>query len=200
MSDSADLQTAGLRERKKAKTRAVIQESAFRLFRKQGYDATTVQQISAEAEVSEGTFFRYFPTKAQVVLWDDFDPLLVETLLNQPSQLSAIQALRASFKTVFGRLSTKQLAEQRDRLQLVITVPELRATMLDQLASAMNLLAVAIAERMGQRPEDVAVRTLAGAVVGVAVAVAYAINDDPKANLATLLDEAMAHLEAGFGW
>ena len=41
----------GLRERKKAKTRATIQENALRLFREQGYDATTVEQIAEAAEV-----------------------------------------------------------------------------------------------------------------------------------------------------
>jgi len=43
---------AGLRERKKAKTRAAIQEHALRLFRERGYAATTVEQIAEAAEVS----------------------------------------------------------------------------------------------------------------------------------------------------
>jgi AcrR family transcriptional regulator len=53
----------GLRERKKAKTRATIRTEAFRLFRQQGFQATTVEQVAAAAEVSPATFFRYFPTK-----------------------------------------------------------------------------------------------------------------------------------------
>jgi transcriptional regulator GlxA family with amidase domain len=53
----------GLRERKKTKTRAAIREHALRLFREQGYEATTVEQIAEAAEVSHSTFFRYFPTK-----------------------------------------------------------------------------------------------------------------------------------------
>ena len=76
---------AGLRERKKARTRAAIREHALRLFREQGYAATTVEQIAAAAEVSPATFFRYFPTKEDVVLQDDFDVITLEALKAQPA-------------------------------------------------------------------------------------------------------------------
>jgi AcrR family transcriptional regulator len=187
----------GLRERKKARTRAEIQAHALRLVREQGYDATTVQQIIEAAEVSESTFFRYFPAKGDVVLLDEFDPLIVDAFLRQPSELSPLEALRRAFRTVFERLSTQEAAEQRDRMRLVLSVTELRGAMLDQFASAMNLLAVVLAERSGRRADDVAVRTVAGAVVGATVSVMFAALDDPDADVAALLDEAMAHLEAG---
>jgi AcrR family transcriptional regulator len=67
----------GLRERKKAKTRWAIQEHAMRLFGEQGYAATTVDQIAAAAEISPSTFFRYFATKEDVVVQDQYDDLFV---------------------------------------------------------------------------------------------------------------------------
>ena len=197
MSEISDRPTVGLRERKKARTRAAIQAHALRLFGEQGYDATTVQQIIEEAEVSESTFFRYFPTKGDVVLSDEFDPLIVDAFLSQPPELRPIQALRAAFRRVFDHLSDQEVSEQQDRTQLILSVPELRARMLDQFASAMQMLAEALAERTGRRPEDMAVRTFAGAVVGAVVAVTFAAVDEPTADFATLLDEVMAHLEAG---
>ncbi|MBN9373871.1 MAG: TetR family transcriptional regulator [Cellulomonas sp.] len=197
MSEASDPQTTGLRERKKARTRQLIQEHGLRLFREQGYEATTVQQIIDAAEVSESTFFRYFPTKAEVVLVDDFDPILVSSFLAQPPGLTAIQALRASFRDTFGALSDDETAAMKERNELVVTVPELRAAMLDQLSSTMQVLGEAVAQRTGRPPNDPAVRTLVGAVVGVAVAVELVLFDDPTADLVALLDEAMGQLEAG---
>ena len=190
--------SVGLRERKKAKTRSVIQSHALRLFRDQGYDATTVQQIIEEAEVSESTFFRYFPTKADVVLFDDLDPLIVGTFRMQPQELSPLQALRGAFRGAFDQLSTQEVTDQMDRMQLSISVPELRSAILDQFAGAMHLLVEVLAERTGRKPDDVNVRTLAGAVVGVAIGVMFAVADDPTSDIATLLDESMACLDGGF--
>jgi AcrR family transcriptional regulator len=197
LSESHDRPSVGLRERKKARTRAAIQGHALRLFREQGYDATTVQQIIEEAEVSESTFFRYFPTKGDVVLSDDFDPLIVDAFRSQPPDRRPIQALRVAFRAVFDELSEQEMSEQQERMNLILSVPELRAGMLDQFASAMRLLAVVLAERTGRQPDETAVLTLAGAVVGAVVAVTFAMGEDPTANFAARLDEAMAHLEKG---
>lgn len=187
----------GLRERKKAKTRAAIQQHALRLFRQQGYDATTVEQIAEAAEVSPSTFFRYFPTKEDVVLWDEFDPLLIAAFKAQPSGLSPLRAFRNAFKAVFAEFSPEELVELRERTTLVLEVPELRSRTLDQFTGTVQLLADVIAEQVGRRTDDFAVRTLAGAVVGAAIAVWLAVADDPGADIADLLDAAMAHLEAG---
>jgi hypothetical protein len=87
----------GLRERKKAKTRAAIQHHALRLFREHGYEETTVEQIAEAAEVSESTLYRYFPTKEDLVLWDEFDPLLIEAFRAQPPELTPLEEAGSLF-------------------------------------------------------------------------------------------------------
>ena len=60
-------ETLGLRERKKARLRQQIVDTSVRLFRKRGYENTRVEDIVQLLEISEPTFFRYFPSKDAVL-------------------------------------------------------------------------------------------------------------------------------------
>ena len=188
---------AGLRERKKAKTRAEIQRQALRLFRERGYGATTTSQIAEAAEVSESTFFRYFPTKEDVVFWDEFDLLIFEAFRAKPAELGSIRVLRRSIRDAMARASATERAELRERLELLLSVPPLRATLVDRIHGPVRLLAEAMAERTGRHPDDPAVRATAGAVMGVGLSAMFAAADDPDADVLSLLDEGLAQLEAG---
>jgi AcrR family transcriptional regulator len=57
----------GLRERKKARLRQQIVETALRLFRERGYESTRIEDIVQVLEISQPTFFRYFPSKDAVL-------------------------------------------------------------------------------------------------------------------------------------
>src|SRR5277367_873209 len=122
-----DAGRVSLRERKKARTRAALREHALRLFREQGYQATTVEQIAAAAEVSPSTFFRYFPTKEDVVLQDDLDVRMVEAFERQPAELSAIAAIRAAVREALASYTPADLALILETTELTRTVPEIRA-------------------------------------------------------------------------
>jgi AcrR family transcriptional regulator len=187
----------GLRERKKIKTRAAIQEQAMRLFRKRGWDATTVEQIADAAEVSPSTFFRYFPTKEDVVLYDATDPLMFASFEAQPPELTVIEALRRSFHAVYTGLSPGELAREQVRQDLIRTVPELRARMLDDLVGSIDMLAGIVAKRVGRSPDDMAVRSFSGALIGMIIGVFMAVDDLPATSYVQLFDDAMAQLEAG---
>lgn len=192
-----DQPVLGLRERKKAKTRATIQRHALGLFRKQGYEATTVEQIAEAAEVSPSTFFRYFPTKEDVVLWDQFDPMLFAEFAAQPAELSPIQALRRAIHAVFEALPAEDVEEQRERATLFLSIPELRMRVLDQAVDSTRQLAEVVARRVGRRASDVAVLSLTGAAIGAMMAVLLAGAGDPQADFLALMDASLACLEGG---
>ena len=161
----------GLRERKKARTRASLREHALRLFREQGYTATTVEQIAAAAEVSPSTFFRYFPTKEDLVLQDDMDTRMIEALEQQPPGLSAIAAVRAAARQMFASYTADDMDVIRETTRLTMTVPEIRSRAMDEFARSIGVVAAAVARRAGRPADDLAVRTVAGAVIGVIMAI-----------------------------
>lgn len=67
MGEAPSGEIQGLRERKKARLRQQIIDTAVKLFRKQGYDNTRIDDIVEILEISQPTFFRYFPTKDAVL-------------------------------------------------------------------------------------------------------------------------------------
>src|ERR1700738_4405496 len=92
----------GLRERKKQKTRESIQREAMRLFGKQGYEETTVEQIAAAVDISPSTFFNYFPSKEDVVLYDAYDPILAKLLSERPADEPLSISFRRVLETMGG--------------------------------------------------------------------------------------------------
>ncbi|WP_280431059.1 TetR family transcriptional regulator [Nocardia brasiliensis] len=182
----------GLRERKKERTRRTIRLEAFRLFREQGYGETTVEQIAAAAEVSPSTFFRYFPSKEQLVLADDLDPVLMAVFQAQPPEVPPLQAFRDAIAEVFGTLPASELAFEQERQALVYHVPELRSAIGQEMLRSIELSAGMLAERLGVSPDDFEVRVLSGALAGIALAIATIAPVNAE-NLA----KAMEFLEAG---
>jgi AcrR family transcriptional regulator len=186
-----------LRERKKAKTRLAIREHAMALFKDQGYDKTTVEQIAAAAEVSPSTFFRYFPSKEEVVLQDDYDALLIAAFHAQQVDVPPLRALRNAISEVFLSMPEGQQAQEAERIRLMTAVPELRARMLAQVSEMIQMLAEAVAERVGRQSDGFEVRTFAGALVGVALGIAAGSGDDPASDYLRQFDRALTLLEAG---
>src|SRR2546423_3775143 len=87
---------AGLRERKKERTRRHIAESAARLFAQRGYEKVSVTDVAREADVAEQTVYNYFPTKEQLVI--DRDQLvrdrLDELIRSRPASMTPAAAVR----------------------------------------------------------------------------------------------------------
>lgn len=187
----------GLRERKKARTRFAIQQEALKLFREQGYGATTVEQIAEAAEVSPSTFFRYFPTKDALVLTDDYDPIMVDRFRAQPPELGAVAAFRAAFRETFTDMPQDQVDAAEERNALILSVPELRAAFADFMISSMRQVVELIAERSARPQDDPEVVAATGALMGIMLSSMLMAGKNMH-ELLEEIDEQLGHLETGF--
>ena len=197
---SGEAPRPSLRERKKAKTRQAIQEQALRLFREQGYEHTTVEQIADAAEVSPSTFFRYFPTKEDVVLYDALDPLLIEAFRRQPGSLTALRAMREAMREIWGALTPEEMDEQLERGRLAYEVPALRERYAVEMVRTVGLMVDLVAERVGRPSDDFEIRVATGAVMGgiLAAMLPMYAGDAKGLDAIALVDRAVAVLEGGF--
>jgi AcrR family transcriptional regulator len=186
----------GLRERKKAKTRALIQKEALRLFREQGYAATTVEQIAEAAEVAPSTVFRYFATKEDLVMVDQFPPF-VEALDAVPPEAGPVRAVRMAMRAMLEQQTAEERSDSVERELLMLTVPELWAASIQNVTGVARTLQERLAAREGRAPDDPEVRNVTGAIMGVMVGVWSEWVKDRDMDAPARLDEALAHLEAG---
>ena len=116
---------AGLRERKKQRTRALLIDAAMELCLRQGYEQTTVEQIAAAADVSARTFSRYFATKDAVFLTliEDYVEQVTAELSAIPVNVGPLEALRIAHVATLTRVANRpggRLSEDRIVLMLRI--------------------------------------------------------------------------------
>ncbi|MFI9615611.1 TetR/AcrR family transcriptional regulator [Streptomyces sp. NPDC052023] len=190
----------GLRERKKIKTRESIRSAAFALVGRQGYDATTIEQIAERAEVSPSTVLRYFPAKEDIVLCDEQGAALAEAFRARPAGEPWPESLRHVVREAVTRETRERPEVTRLRCRLMAEVPMVRSRMLEAMAGAGHTLAAAVGERSGRDPESLEVRVFAMSLVGgLAEAAQYwartGFRDDP----ADLADRALAVHHRGLG-
>ncbi|WP_369131990.1 TetR/AcrR family transcriptional regulator [Modestobacter sp. I12A-02662] len=189
---------AGLRERKKADTRAALAAATLRLAAERGWEHVTVEAVAGEADVSYRTFFNHFSSKEEALLRPGGaeQPRLSTRLRAQPADLSLPAAVRAAVREEVGEL-TADPATLRTRMTVLAGTPALLPRLVEMGAADEQAMALAIAERTGQ-DVDLGPALLA-AVVSAALRVSLMRwhGQDGATPLATLADEALDALAAG---
>lgn len=180
------------RRRKKAETRRGLQTHALRLFTEQGYDATTVEQIAAAAGVSHMTFFRYFPTKEDVVAADDYDPMIEDLIRSRPAGEPPVVRVHAALREGLARIYQADRDTLLTRTRLLARTPALRARMWANQQATQQLLERALAD--GREP-SLETRVVAAACLAtMTTAVLAWAEQDGSAELPDLIDAAFAAL------
>ncbi|MBH0774727.1 mycofactocin system transcriptional regulator [Nocardia bovistercoris] len=190
--------TAG-RGRPRGTSKRELELIAMRLFSEHGFDNTTVEQIAAAAGVSGRTFFRYFPTKAEV-LWSQFDDEVTNlrtafaTVGDDEPMMTAVRRVVVNA----NRYRAEDVPELRVRMQLVGTIPALAATAGAHYDAWERAVSGFAARRLGQ-PEDALIPLAVGRTTLAAARAAFdAWLAAADADLTVYLDLALAALERGF--
>lgn len=188
----------GLRERKKIQTRQAIRRAAYQLFQEQGYDATPVDQIAEAADVSPSTVFRYFPTKEDIVLTDEYDPLILEALRARPLDEPPVASLRHALVDLVRQYAEDARGELEIRLTLIRQVPALRGRMSEGMTRTRDMLGEVLAERSGRAADDLDVRVVVAAVLGaVQEAIFYCFDRGRIGDVEKEIDRALDVLARG---
>ncbi|GAA4616066.1 TetR family transcriptional regulator [Actinoallomurus liliacearum] len=196
----------GLRERKKQQTRAALSWATIRLSVERGWDAVTVEDIAAEANVSVRTFRNYFSSKAEAFVARHLDRMLrvADDLrarpADEPLSEAVVGAVQARFlsepDTNDGYPCSRQWV---DGIRLMLTEPDVQGEFLRAGMLIQHELAKTIAERTRTDVTRDVYPNLVAAATGAATTVAmdHWLRADPPVEIGPLLREVLDRLWVG---
>ncbi|WP_328874663.1 TetR/AcrR family transcriptional regulator [Streptomyces sp. NBC_00287] len=182
------MMSEGLRERSKARRREAILRAAYELFAERGFEATTIADIAAAAEVSPRTVTLYFPSKLELATshFDAFADRLGAALRERPDGRTTLDALELWLR--------REIAERTDLDDLEDRMldlnPQLRAVANARLAEVIQEGVRIFAEERGVAPDDFGPRMVAAAAAAVISEVCHRPQESD-------IDTAMTFLRAG---
>src|SRR5437660_1982773 len=162
----------GLRERKKEQTRALIADTARRLFAERGFEHVPVAEVARAADVSVGTVFNYFPTKEDLVYgrMEAFEEEMLGALKDRAAGESIVDALGRFLLEPRGLLGSENQQDAEFLLaitKMIAASPALLAREREVYDRYTGALAEQIARETGTAPEDVEPWVVANALIGV---------------------------------
>ncbi len=185
--------------RRRLTTRTELEQVAFELFDRQGFEGTTVGDIARAAGIGRRTFFRYYDSKNDLP-WGGFEERLEQMrgrLAGCPPQTPLAEAIRLGLIT-FNQIPPGQEGWHRRRLELILRVPALQAHSTLRYAAWRQVIAEFVAGRTGQPPDSLLPVTLGYAVQGLFVAACEQWLAGADTDLGELIDAAVHGLAAAF--
>jgi AcrR family transcriptional regulator len=170
----------------------MVQTEALRLIMEKGYDQTTVDDIAPR------TFFRYFPTKEDVVLWDEYDDRPLDTLRGLRSGgdplIQVVSVMRNMLAAVYQQDPERLLT----RVKLSFAIPQVRARFLDTQITLIGPYYAELARMLELPEDDLRMRVnLAALFGGIIIAVGLWQQNDGREDLIELFDRTIASMAEG---
>lgn len=176
-----------------------IELVALDLFERNGYQATTVEEIAAAAGVSRRTFFRYFDAKADV-LWGAFDSEVAtirQLLSESPANLALMTAIRRAVVTA-NQHHSEDVDELRTRMTMITSEPELFAAAAVHYDAWERAVSEFAADRLGESADSLLPLAIGRATLATCRAAYDSWIAGADGDLTTYLDDALRGLASGF--
>jgi AcrR family transcriptional regulator len=162
--------------------------------RREGFDRVSIEAIARAAGVGPATIYRNFGTKERMVLWDEYDPLLLEAIAAELEEHEVLTAVQRALSASLGEIYRDDRARVLRRGRLIRATPALQVV----AAADMVLLRTALEQVLLQSrraSDELAARVFAGALVATIVAgVDRWLDGDGKEPLARCFQMALGRL------
>jgi AcrR family transcriptional regulator len=194
----SEINPTPIRERTRRLAQTELTTVAQDLFLEHGYDETTVDQIAAAAGMSKRTFFRYFPSKDDLVIgkYDLFGDRMAGALDDRPADEPVWESLRRVFDITLDYVQDDRQRARNDAMDHIVqSTPQLTARYLEKLQRVQALLIGRVAARLDLSASTTDPRP--AAIVAAAFACMQAaraswLGSDQSEPFETFLDDAMS--------
>lgn len=158
-----------LRERKKQRTRQAISDAATELFAERGFEAVTIEEVAAAAEVSKKTVFNYFGSKEDL-LFDEAEAAearLIAAVRDRGEGEPVLDAVRRNARAAVGRMCSGEEPWIEKMARIVASSPALQAREAEIFDRMAHRLADVIREETGAHKGDCRPYVVAQALMAV---------------------------------
>ncbi|MGH8931423.1 MAG: TetR/AcrR family transcriptional regulator [Egibacteraceae bacterium] len=184
-----------LRDRKKLAAMKRVQWEAVRRFVEVGFDKVTVEEIADAADVSAVSVYRWFGTKDGIVIWDEFDPPILDTVAERLATEPPLDAVRNALVALLDRVYDRERSLALERVRLIFKEPTLRAASERNMRALRRALERQFCERAGMT--ELHARVTAGVAVGLLeIGIERWQLEDGRRQLGVLITEAFEALAA----
>ena len=191
----------GLRDAKRHVIKESVWHAALDLFEAHGYGKTTVEEIAEQAGISRRTFFRYFSSKDEIVVFatDAYVDLIVQAIRQSARQGPAVEIVRAAVMCVAEFVVAQPTA--RRSMQIADEHLEVKAAQLSRLHRIESRVAAEFRRALGLRdphhPRATALAATTLMLVDVTLRTWYRDDAVPLDRIVNALIEAVRSLAAG---